>query len=218
MLIDGTSDLSSLLWHPRPGRGKCEHSTFSATVPKGTEVYQLFLEGQMQTPARWPNALWSDKSLLEWKRWASFDNSKPWGPSKYKKGQPITFYDSGPLSESGLDVTGAMMIGNIAHMDTFVGIVTQHAANSSSFDAKYEVDAMGNTKSSNSIYFLEGLASFVDEPSEFAYDPPSGELVLCAAVARCCASLACASGSRAMAMRWMLATATVMCLMATKPT
>eukprot|EP00935_MAST-01C_sp_MAST-1C-sp1_P001455 g1455.t1 len=135
----------------------------------------------MQTPARWPNALWSDKSLLEWKRWASFDNSKPWGPSKYKKGQPITFYDSGPLSESGLDVTGAMMIGNIAHMDTFVGVVTQHAANSSSFDAKYEVDAMGNTKSSNSIYFLEGLASFVDEPSEFAYDPPSGELVLCTA-------------------------------------
>ena len=31
------------------------------------EVYQLFVDGEMMTNARWPNVLWSDKTVFNYK-------------------------------------------------------------------------------------------------------------------------------------------------------
>ena len=40
------------------------------------------------------------------------------------------------------------------------------------------LDKMGNTKAGNSIYFLEGLPSFVDQPTEWAFSPADRKLRL----------------------------------------
>jgi hypothetical protein len=180
VILDGTSPITGQ-WAPIAGRGKCQHSTYTLKLGQAEAegVYQLFVGDEMQTPARWPNALWSDGSVFNWTHWASFDNGKPWSPSQYKPGQVLEFFDSGPLAESQLDASGAMMIGNIAHMDTFVGFVEAHKTGANEFTARYTVNAMGNTKSSNSIYFFEGLAEFVDQPSEWAYDHSTNLLVMC---------------------------------------
>jgi len=90
----------------------------------------------------------------------------------------VTFYDSGPLAASGLDVTGSMFVGNIAHMDTFVGEVTDHTPGSNEFKVVMYVDKMGNTKPSNSIYYLEGLSSMVNQPGEWAFDARTRKLTL----------------------------------------
>jgi len=70
------------------------------------------------------------------------------------------------------------MIGNIAHMDTFVGTVTDHTPGSNEFQVVMNVDKMGNTKPSNSIYFLEGLSSMVNIPGEWAYDTSSRKVTI----------------------------------------
>ena len=71
-------------------------------------------------------------------------------------------------------------MGNIAHMDTFVGRVTMHAPGTSAFQVLLEpsVSAMGNSKAPVSIYFLEGLATFVDQPGEWAYNTATRVLTL----------------------------------------
>ena len=135
----------------------------------------------MSTPARWPNALWSDRSVFNFSRWRTFNGSAPWGPSSYKRGQPMTLYDAGGadgLGASGLSAKGAMFIGNIAHDDTFVGTVTAHSAGDDSFEVTMGplLDKMGNTKPGNSIYFLDGLPSFVDQPTEWAFSPADRKL------------------------------------------
>jgi len=144
----------------------------------GTQVYQLWMDGEMMTPARWPNALWSDKSVFDWKKWSKFDGGAKWGPFPSNTPDPITFTDVGDLAKVGLDVSGAMFIGNIAHMDTFAGTVTSHTKGSNAFDVQLHVNSMGNTKSGNSIYFLEGLPAFIDQPEEWAFDSASQTLWL----------------------------------------
>lgn len=49
-------------------------------------------------------------------------------PSKVPS-KPLTFNDAGGvegLGASGIDATGAIMVGNIAHDDTFMGVVVDH--------------------------------------------------------------------------------------------
>merc|ERR1740139_332741 len=106
------------------------------------------------TPARWPNARWSDKSIFDWTRWNRFNGSS-WGPFPSGTPNPITFIDKGTLATVGLDVTGAMFIGNIAHMDTFAGKVTSHTKGSNEFDVQLHINKIGNSKPGTSIYFLE---------------------------------------------------------------
>jgi len=169
---DGTQAVPASEWEST-GDG-----VWKTRLPAGTQVYQLWMDGEMMTPARWPNALWSDKSVFDWKRWSKFDKGATWGPFPKNTPDPITFTDVGDLAKAGLDVTGAMFIGNIAHMDTFAGTVTSHNKGSNAFDVQLHINSIGNSKSGNSIYFLEGLPAFVDQPDEWAFDPASQTLWL----------------------------------------
>ena len=180
VVLDGTAPLSGA-WQPG-GKGSWELTVPSSATPLGG-VTQLWLGREMATPARWPNALWSDRSVFNFSRWRTFNGSAPWGPSSYKRGQPMTLYDAGGadgLGASGISAKGAMFIGNIAHDDTFVGTVTAHSAGDDSFEVTMGpmLDKMGNTKAGNSIYFLEGLPSFVDQPTEWAFSPADRKLRL----------------------------------------
>jgi len=142
-------------------------------------VRQLWVDNDvMQTPARWPDALWADRSIFNATHWAAFDEHKPWGPFPHNTPEPITFYDAGGLAKSGLDATGAVFIGVIAHDDTWAGVVTKHTPGSQAFDAQMHIDRMLNTKVGNSIYYLEGLKQFANQESEWAYSPKEGKLYL----------------------------------------
>ena len=95
--------------------------------------------------------------------------------------KPISFHDRGGasgLAQSGINATGAIFIGNIAHDDTFTGVVASHKPGQNNFDVSLNVDFMGNTKVGNSIYFLEGKSEFVDMATEWAYDVPSRTLTI----------------------------------------
>eukprot|EP00036_Acanthoecidae_sp_10tr_P002434 CAMPEP_0182945576 /NCGR_PEP_ID=MMETSP0105_2-20130417/55737_1 /TAXON_ID=81532 ORGANISM="Acanthoeca-like sp., Strain 10tr" /NCGR_SAMPLE_ID=MMETSP0105_2 /ASSEMBLY_ACC=CAM_ASM_000205 /LENGTH=748 /DNA_ID=CAMNT_0025085611 /DNA_START=94 /DNA_END=2337 /DNA_ORIENTATION=+ len=172
VLIDGTVSLSDAAWQPaaeRPG-------VWTAKLPEGVpEPAQLFLDGEMLTPARWPPARWDDRTMFNWTRWASFDLTKPWAPSKYSQGRPMTMYDAGPLAKHNGSIEGALFVGNIGHMDTWAGRVVAHTTGSVEFTVLMDprLTATGNTKAGNSIYFVEGLPSLVDTPTEWAYDRTS---------------------------------------------
>ena len=76
-------------------------------------VTQLFVNGEMATPARWPNAWWSDRSVFNFSNWGSFNGSVPWAPLNYTPGSPMRFVDSGGsagLGASGVSAEGAVFV------------------------------------------------------------------------------------------------------------
>ena len=189
VVFDGTAPLPGLDWKKRASSNT--DGVWTAVVPTAAApdgVVQLFdADWNMWTPARWPNALFSDSSVFNISLWGAFDPTKPWNPGLVPKhppvnSRPITFWDacsrSAGLAASGLNATGAVMIGNIAHDDTFVGIVTAHVPGQCQFDALFNVSEMGNTKLANSRYFFEGLPAFVDQPTEWAFDRHTRQLTV----------------------------------------
>eukprot|EP01063_Lacrimia_lanifica_P013366 TRINITY_DN19_c0_g2_i4.p2 TRINITY_DN19_c0_g2~~TRINITY_DN19_c0_g2_i4.p2 ORF type:complete len:709 (+),score=349.03 TRINITY_DN19_c0_g2_i4:60-2186(+) len=145
---------------------------------KTDAVQQLWVGGEQMTPARWPDALWNDRSVFNASRWADFWKNKPWGPFPDGTPDPIRFYDREQLVESKLDATGAIFVGVIAHMDTFAGTVVNHTAGTETFDVQLHVDRIGNSKAANSIYYLENLPAFANQKTEWAYSATEGQLWL----------------------------------------
>ncbi len=191
VLIDGTVELpGNGTWTPVPGREIDGGKLWETNVPAATVgggVTQLWLDGEMLTPARWPNALWSEvqsfgtRAPFNWSNWARFNSSSTWSPSNYTAGVPLRFVDAGGptgLGSSGISAKGAVFIGNIAHDDTFVGTVTAHVAGSNEFMVliKPSVQHMGNTKQSNSLYFFEGPTSLLDQAGEWSYSQAEQKL------------------------------------------
>jgi len=144
VVLDGTAPVPPARWSDSSGGG-----LWSATLPTSVlngGVAQLWLDGAMQTPARWPNAR-SGKSAFDWTRWSNFSTSAPWPPDSYKPSKPMVFTDGAGLANSGLDATGAIAVMNIGHMDTFAAKVSAHAKGSAKFTVSLDVGAgMGNSK------------------------------------------------------------------------
>lgn len=70
VVFDGTRPLEGLHWQ----QNKTAGGRWTAVVPESGEgVYQLFGDGVMWTPARWPNALFSDHSVFNWSKWGAFN-------------------------------------------------------------------------------------------------------------------------------------------------
>lgn len=73
VVLDGTAPLSSD-W--KPFDASAHSGIFVTDTPH--DVWQIFVDDEMQTNARWPNALWSDKSVFNVSYWAASANiSKP---------------------------------------------------------------------------------------------------------------------------------------------
>ena len=125
------------------------------------DVWQLFVDGDMMTNARWPNALWSDRTIFLNKHWAKSAKSSTRGK----------MVDSGAknLAGSGLNATGAMAILNIGSFNTFAAIVEDHAPGQNFFTYP---DTFGdiNFKASHNQYFLEDKLEFLDQAGEWFYD------------------------------------------------
>ena len=158
-IIDGTIPLKptgNSAWK------RTEDGMYKAKIEQ--DIWQLFVDGEMMTNARWPNALWSDRTVFLNKHWAKSDKSSTRG----------TMVDSGEknLAGSGLNGTGAMAILNIGSFNTFTAIVKHHAPGQNFFTYP---DTFGEIKfkASQNQYFLEDKLEFLDQVGEWFYNKNS---------------------------------------------
>ena len=138
------------------------------------DVFQLFLNNEMMTNARWPNALWADKSVFNNTYWAHSASSSV-------RGKMVDDGVAG-LALSGLNMTGAMAVLNVGSFNTFVKPVRQHLPGEDSFT--YEDDFGGiKFKPNHNQYYLDSSLELLDNPGEWHYDkgtkmlrfiPPNG--------------------------------------------
>lgn len=156
-IIDGTVPLKPKgRWIPkRDPKG----TTYRAKIWR--DIWQLFVEDEMMTNARWPNALWSDKTVFLNKYWAKSAVSSTRGK----------MVDDGEknLARSGFSATGAMAILNIGSFNTFTAAVKSHKQGDGYFTY---ADTFGpiKFKPSHNQYFLEDKLEFLDKAGEWFYN------------------------------------------------
>ena len=153
-IIDGTIQL-----RPKGGWVKDDSGAYKAVIDQ--DIWQLFIDSKMMTNARWPNALWSDKTVFNSSYWAKSSNKSALG----------VMVDNGlkNLAGSGLNATGAVAILNIGSFNSFTAIVQNHAPGTSFFTYH---DSFGPIKfnPAKNQYFLEDKLEFLDQPEEWFYD------------------------------------------------
>ena len=101
--VDGTIPLNPANWV------KFANGAYKAVIKQ--DIWQLFIDGEMMTNARWPNALRSDKMVFD---------SQHWAHSSRKSTRGLTI-DGGmhKLAASGLNATRAMAVLNVGSFCTF---------------------------------------------------------------------------------------------------
>lgn len=153
-IIDGTVQLK-----PKGEWVKDDSGAFKAVIDQ--DIWQLFIDGEMMTNARWSNALWSNKTVF---------NASYWAKSSTLSTRGVMVDDgSKDLAGSGLNATGAMAVLNIGSFNTFTAIVQSHKPGNASFMYK---DTFGRIKfvPGANQYFLEDKLEFLDQPEEWFYD------------------------------------------------
>ncbi|XP_022802159.1 uncharacterized protein LOC111339709 [Stylophora pistillata] len=157
-VIDGTIELiplGSSSWV----RGS--DGIYSAQI--GQDIWQLFVGEEMMTNARWPNALWSDKSVFNNSHWAKSASTSTRG----------TMIDNGDkdLAGSRFNVTGAMAVLNIGSFNTFTAKVESHVPgrNSFTYDETFGSIKFVPARVQNQ-YFLEDKREFLDNDGEWFFD------------------------------------------------
>ena len=168
VLFDGTVPLVSK-WD------KYKDNIYKTTVE--TDTWQLFVDGTMQVNARWPNAFWNDFSVFDYVYWGFSDMKSTYD---HNTGTGV-MSDNGTqnLAGSGLNATGAIAILNIGSWSTWAGYVVSHNPGDNFF--KYDLSVVPDLvsfKPGRCRYFLEDKLEFLDAPTEWYYDKPSGSLFL----------------------------------------
>jgi hypothetical protein len=136
----------------------------------GFELWQLFVAGNEQMPARWPNARFDDGSV--WDQASTWANgSKDATTYTELVDQPQAHSD---LAASGLDANGAIAILNIGSFSTYARVVRGHRPGSNQF----EYDKVHRVSGQERYYYLEGKPEFIDMPGEWCYTPEDGYLYM----------------------------------------
>ena len=135
----------------------------------GYDIWQLFVDDEMQVNARWPNANWYDYSVFDYTKWGFADESSTYDATT---GTGI-MVDNGTqnLAKSGVNATGAVAILNIGSFLTWAGLVEKHNPGENSF--KYNLQQVPKSvlyDATNCRYFLEDKLEFLDSPNEWFYD------------------------------------------------
>jgi len=130
-------------------------------TPYDQKVWQLFVDGEMMTNARWPNAKWSDKSIF---------NASLWGKSTDETTETTLHDKNELLSQSGIDAKGAVAVLNIGSWDTYVSTVTGHERRQSWFTFNNTWGPMTHLKGKTGQYFLEAKMEFLDSEEEWFID------------------------------------------------
>ena len=134
-------------------------------VDLGIDAWQVFKDYQQQVPARWPNANFSDYSVL--------DQENNWAHGTIGQGGQYSngaMQDSGGTSnasnglvDSGIDPVGAIAILNVGSFRTYSRFVNDYDANNSTFF----YDAVPTWKNKHHHYFLEGKRELIDVEGEW---------------------------------------------------
>lgn len=156
--LDGTVPLRPEKWE------KMDNGAYKAVIHH--DITQLFIDDEMMTNARWPNSLWSDKTIFNSKFWAKSTRSSTRG----------LMIDGGQhkLADSGFNVTGAMAVLNVGSFCTFTRKVLSHGKAKDRFTYKDDFGANLNFKPKNNQYFLESKLEFLDNPGEWFYEKKNG--------------------------------------------
>lgn len=134
-----------------------------------TNIWQLYLDGKLMVPARWPNANFEDGSIWDQKNWG-YGSRKNIADGQWTD-RPHEDID---LAASGLDMTGAMAILNSGSWKTWTRRVTNHLAGSSTFFYAKTPRHMARDQH----YFMECKLNLLDTEGEWFFDPATKELYL----------------------------------------
>merc|ERR1719285_132491 len=167
---DGTYPIKPEAWELNQDTGAC-----STTLDKN--ITALFLDRDLLTPARWPNALWSDKTVFMVEHWRPEADGSDRGVVVDPE-----------LAKSGLDMTGAMAILNIGAWITFVAKVDDHGKGNDHFIYN---DTFGDISFhvKHNSYYLEGTLALLDAPEEWYFDPKTMMLQVIPPKGRSCHDL-----------------------------
>ena len=142
------------------------------------DVWQLFVDGEMQINARWPNAFWHDYSVFDYTKWGFASADSTFTPTM---GTGI-IVDNGTqgLAKSGLNATAAIALLNIGSWLTWAGLVERHTPGEDSFDfnLQQKIEGYVDFHGQQSRYFLEDKLEFLDAPTEWFFDKNTKKLFL----------------------------------------
>ena len=143
-------------------------------------IWQLFVDEEMMTSARWPDVQVFSKDTWSWERkgWRRINSAL----SDYGTVVDDAGWDGGnTLAGRAADYTGAIAILNAYYWNTYVRKVENHGAGQDSFNyrADFLKDSADYGKFDNlygSWYYLEGHLEMLDTPGEWFFDPATKEL------------------------------------------
>ena len=159
VLLDGTDPVTTD-W--------TRHGAMYRTSLPGPQVEQVFEDGIPMTPARWPNARFSDTWIRS--KWASS-----------AEGSEKDLMVCEALAETGIDWTGALAVLNVGHQyKTWTRRVLVHRAGDRRF--RYDLaERLGDGRDDGRTwwddrFYLTGTLKALDAPGEWFHDADAGYL------------------------------------------
>jgi len=143
-------------------------------VSLDVDAWQIFIDYEEQVPARWPNANFSDFSVLnQTHNWAhgSIGNGGSYSNGELQDSGGSVGVSNG-LNDSGIDPVGAIVILNVGSFRTWSRTVESY----DSTTATFTYDTVPNWKSKHHNYFLEGKRELIDVPGEWWFDKGNQKL------------------------------------------
>ena len=161
--FDGSQSLSDL-----GSTGWTLHSGNIYKTTLSTDIWQLYIDGELMIPARWPNANFDDGSI--------WDRLNKWGRGADTSTNGSLVDDphaNADLAASNLDMTGAMAILNVGSWKSWTRVVNSHSAGSGTFT--YDT---ADLYKNGGYYFIEGKLNLLDVEKEWFYDTSTKILYL----------------------------------------
>ncbi|VGO19359.1 CBM96 family carbohydrate-binding protein [Pontiella sulfatireligans] len=163
--LDGSQSLADL-----GSTGWTLHSGNIYKTTLTTDIWQLYIDGELMIPARWPNGNFDDGSIWDWEnRWAQGNEGA--STNGVLVDAPHANAD---LAATGLDMTGAMAVLNVGSWKTWTRVVNSHSAGTNTFT----YNSASSYKSVHHRYFLEGKLNLLDVEKEWFYDTATQTLYL----------------------------------------
>ncbi len=185
VLIDGTTSLTELALGNQ-WQATRDANIYSLQLAKTNssggviDIWQLFSNNKVMTPARWPNALLSDGSAYsaELTGWAQVNDGVYDSAGQSISGSHINKVVSSPttnlpadLASSNVNATGGIAILNTGSWQSWARKVTSHNAGSNIIS--HENSANRDNKVYNKghmKFFVEGAYGLMDNNQEWYYD------------------------------------------------